>query len=93
MEDKLAIFVTIHNSDIRDLFVTVLDLNLPGTPAVLQNQRFNQDQSTQIPVQEDGSGNGNIQWTAQSVDDPSVTAQRTVAATNNTTVDVTTHFG
>ena len=89
----MAIMISIHNSDLADLFVTVLDLNLSGTPIIVQNQPLNEDQTLQAAVQENGEGNGNIQWNVQRADDPSQTAQRTVEVTNADTVDVTTHFG
>ena len=89
----MGIVIGLHNDDLADLFVTVADLNLAGTPVVLQAQRINEDQTVQISVQEDGDGNGNIQWSTQRTDDQSQTGQRTVEVTNGDTIDVTTHFG
>lgn len=89
----MAITVNIHNSDIVDLFVSVNDLNLAGQPATLNNQRFNENQTFSILVQEDGSGTGNITWSVQRTDDPTTVATRTISVTNATTVDVTTQFG
>jgi len=86
----MAIVVGLHNSDFGDLFVTVADMNLAGGPIVLQNQRINENDTFQIAVQEDGSGNGSIQWTAQRTDNPSQTAQNTVQVSSGLTIDVTT---
>jgi hypothetical protein len=91
MENQMAIIINLHNLDLADLFVSVLDMNLAGTPVTF-NQRINEDVTVQIPVQEDGSGRGNIQWNAQRTDDPEQTALRTVEVTEGATVDVTTHF-
>lgn len=88
----MAIVVNLHNSDLADLFVSVLDLNLMGTPEVF-NARINEGLTFSLAVQEDGAGQGNIQWNAQRTDAPDQTAQRTVEVSNAATVDVTTHFG
>ena len=86
----MAIVINLHNFDLADLFVSVLDLNQAGTPVTF-NARINEGLTAQMAVQEDGSGRGMIQWNAQRTDDPE-TAQRTVEVTEGTTVDVTTHF-
>jgi hypothetical protein len=89
----MAIFISLHNSDLADLFLSVADLNLAGSPLVVQNLRVNEDGTVQLSIQEDGQGNGKIQWIAQRTDDASQTAERTVDVTNGATIDVTTHFG
>jgi len=89
----MSIAVVIKNTDVADLFVTVRDMNLFGTPAILEGRRINEGESVGILVQEDGSGSGSIQWDVQRTDDSSLTAQRTVEVTDGKTVDVTTHFG
>ena len=66
----MGIVIGLHNDDLADLFVTVADLNLAGTPVVLQAQRINEDQTVQLSVQDDGDGNGNIQARACSGDHP-----------------------
>ena len=88
----MAITLNLHNSDLADLFVSVIDLNLGGAPVTF-NQRMNEGVTVQIAVQEDGQGQGRIQWNAQRADDPETTAERTVDVGQNSTVDVTTHFG
>jgi hypothetical protein len=35
----MAINIALNNTDMGDLFVSVLDLNIAGTPAVINNQR------------------------------------------------------
>lgn len=83
--------IILHNGERTnpsDLFVTVSDLNQAGQPVVLANQRINVDQTFPINVQEDGNGNGNISWSAQSVDG-SHTNQGTQTVTAGTTVEVT----
>jgi len=86
----MAIAIGLHNSDLGDLFVSVVDLNRAGKPVVVQSQRINENDTLQIAVQEDGSGNGSIQWTAQRTDDESQTAQNTVNVTAGLIIDVTT---
>ena len=88
----MAITVMLHNADIRDLFVSVSDLNQSGSPTVLSNLRLNQGQTGSVGLLEDGDGNGNMTWIAQQASDASTTAQRTVSVTNASTVDVTTQF-
>jgi hypothetical protein len=87
----MAIAVGIHNFDLTDLIVSVLDLNLGGA-SVLNNQRINEGDTVPIAVQEDGNGRGNIQWTVQRIDDPDRPAQRTVEVTDGMNVDVTANF-
>jgi hypothetical protein len=89
----MSITITLHNSDVGDLFVSVADLNLAGGPLILTNQRINADQTFPINVQEDGNGSGNVTWSAQRADDASKTAQRTTQVSSGSTVDVTTFFG
>lgn len=86
----MAIVIGLHNADLCDLFVTVVDMNLAGSPVTLQSQRINENDTFQIGVQEDGSGNGSIQWTAQRTDNPSQTAQQTVQVTSGLVIDVST---
>jgi hypothetical protein len=85
-----VITIGLNNSDLGDLFVSVVDLNQAGSPTVLQNQRINEGSNVQISVQEDGSGNGSIQWTAQRTDDESKTAQQTVQVSSGLQIDVST---
>jgi hypothetical protein len=90
MEAEMTIVIGLHNSDLGDLFVSVVDLNQAGSPTVLQNQRINENDSFQVAVQEDGSGNGSIQWTVQRADDASQTAQQTVQVSSGLQIDVST---
>ena len=79
----MAIGIVMHNNErnnAQDLFVSVNDLNLANGPTILVNQRINVDQTFPLNVQDDQNGNGNIMWTAQTVDG---------SATNNATVSVT----
>ena len=71
----------------NDLFVTVNDLNQAGQPAILANQRINVDQTFPINVQEDGNGNGNILWAAQTADG-SRTNRGSQPVADGTTVEV-----
>jgi hypothetical protein len=86
----MAIVIGLNNSDLGDLFVSVVDLNQAGSPTILDSQRINEGSSLQIAVQEDGSGNGSIQWTAQRTDDESKTAQQTVQVSSGLQIDVST---
>lgn len=89
----MSIVVTVHNSDLADLFVTINDLNQDGSPAIVQNQRLNEDDIFQVAVQEGDDGTtGNIQWTVVRIDDQKTTATRTVEVSAADTIDVTTHF-
>jgi hypothetical protein len=90
MEERSVIVIGLNNSDLGDLFVSVVDLNQAGSPTILQNQRINENNSVQVAVQEDGSGNGSIQWTAQRTDDESKTAQQTVQVSSGLQIDVST---
>jgi hypothetical protein len=64
------ISATVINDDIRDLFVTVFDLNLAGNPAVLPAKRLNKGDGVPISLQENGDGQGSISWTVQRADEP-----------------------
>jgi hypothetical protein len=89
-EDEMAIGIVLHNNERtlpNDLFVSVNDLNAAGGPLILVNQRINVDQTFPLDVQDDQNGNGNITWTAQTVDG-SKTNQATVSVTDGQTVDV-----
>jgi hypothetical protein len=87
----MSIGIVLHNAERnnpKDLFVSVNDLNAAGGPLILTNQRINVDQTFSLPnVQEDGNGNGNIAWTAQTVDG-AATKQATVSVTDGQTVEV-----
>ncbi len=87
----MPIIATLNNWDLADLFVTVIDLNLPGT--ILDNVRINEGQSIQIGVQPNRNGTGDITWQVQRVDEPDVTAERTVEVTAASTINVTANFG
>jgi hypothetical protein len=82
--------IILHNNERtipNDLFVTVNDLNQAGQPAILANQRINVDQTFPINVQEDGNGNGNILWAAETVDG-SRTNRGSQTVADGTTVEV-----
>jgi hypothetical protein len=86
----MAIGIVLHNNERtnpNDLFVSVNDLNAAGGPLILTNQRINVDQTFPLNVQEGGNGNGNIAWTAQTVDG-SRSNQATVLVTDGQTVDI-----
>jgi len=86
----MSIGIVLHNNERNnpnDLFVSVNDLNAAGGPLILVGQRINVDQTFSLNVQEDGNGNGNIVWTAQTVD-LSTTNQATVSVTDGQTVEV-----
>jgi hypothetical protein len=89
----MAINIALNNTDMGDLFVSVLDLNIAGTPAVINNQRINEDQSLLVSVQEDGTGDGRIIWSAVRCDDATKTAQHSTSVSNDDNVDITTQFG
>ena len=55
----MAIVINLHNFDLADLFVSVLDLNQAGTPVTF-NARINEGLTAQMAVQEDGNGRGMI---------------------------------
>ncbi|TIX97437.1 MAG: hypothetical protein E5V17_01460, partial [Mesorhizobium sp.] len=78
----MAITLNLHNSDLADLFVSVIDLNLGGAQMTF-SQRMNEGVTMQIAVQEDGRGQGRIRWNAQRADDPEATAERTVDVGQN----------
>jgi hypothetical protein len=86
----MSIGIVLHNNERtnpNDLFVSVNDLNAAGGPLILVNQRINVDQTFSLNVQEDGNGNGNIAWTAQTADG-SRSNQATVSVTDGQTVEV-----
>lgn len=89
----MTVNITLENTDHGDLFVSVTDLNVAGTPTVLSNQRINESQSFALGVQEDGHDNGRITWSARRCDDATKTAQHTVTVGSGDTVDITTQFG
>jgi hypothetical protein len=90
-EDEMSIGIVLHNNERtnpNDLFVSVNDLNAAGGPMILANQRINVDQTYSLPnVQEDGNGNGNIAWTARTVDG-AASKQDTVSVTDGQMVEV-----
>ena len=73
----MAIPVILHNDAICDLFVSVTDLNVAGSPQTVTNLRVNEGQEFPMAVQEDGDGHGNITWSAQRTDDPTMNKQET----------------
>ena len=85
----------LDNTDMGDLFVTVLDLNLaPGAKPVLDNQRVNERDSVFVDVQLDGRSKFDIRWTAVRADDPGKTATREISGDDNPApIGVTTFFG
>ena len=86
----MAIEIVLHineRNNAQDLFVSVNDLNLANGPTILVNQRVNVDQTFPLNVQDDQNGNGNIMWTAQTVDG-SATNNATVSVTDGQTVEV-----
>lgn len=89
----MTISITLENTDHGDLFVSVTDLNVAGTPTILTSQRINESQSFPLLVQEDGNDNGRITWSARRCDDATKTAHHTVSVASGDTVDVTTQFG
>lgn len=89
----MSISISLHNTDVGDLYVTVQDLNRSGSPIIIDSQRINRDQRFSIDVQEDGSGSGNIVWSAQRTDDDSKTATHPATPRSFEIVDVTTYFG
>jgi hypothetical protein len=89
----MTINITLDNTDQGDLFVTVVDQNLAGSPTILTDKRINQGQTFALGVQEDGNGAGNIQWTATRTDDASKTAQHSATPSNSDHVSITTFFG
>ncbi len=80
--------LTVHNDEMYDLFVDVLDLNTSPPNAILAGARINQDRSMQISAQEDGNGQANLQWTATRADDATIVKSDTVQTGINATVDV-----
>ena len=89
----MAITITLENTDHGDLFVSVTDLNVAGTPVIRTDQRINEGDSFALDVQEDGHSEGSITWSARRCDDASKTAKRTVSVSSGDTVEVTTQFG
>lgn len=89
----MPIRVTLHNSDVGDLFVSVRDLNQADQSTILDSQRINQDEATPLTVQEDGNRLGNIEWSAIRTDDNTRTARRSVQPAAGDEIDVTTFFG
>lgn len=63
--------VTVENSDLRDLFVTVADLNQAVNQVVMDNARMNKGQSRAIAIQEDGDGLGHVSWQVNIAAEPS----------------------
>ena len=64
--------VTLHNDDPHDLFVTLQDLNTPGSNelAIPNAGRINHDESVRIDgVLLDQDGKCKIKWVATDVDD------------------------
>lgn len=82
--------VTLHNSDVDDIFLSVVDLNQPGEPQVLPVTRLNRDKKINIQVQEDGDDHVRYRWAAQRTDDETKTAEH---ESTETSQDVTTFFG
>lgn len=61
--------IQVLNEDTDDALVTMVDNNASPANTVLNNQRINGGQTvSNIAIQEDGSGNGNVSWTSTSVD-------------------------
>jgi hypothetical protein len=80
--------ITVHNDDPNDLYVSIRDLNRAGSPVVLDNERFNKDESRGISIQEDGTGKGSISWEATRTDDATVTKTGAEKPSSNDIVDI-----
>ncbi len=90
------IMINVHNSDIRDLFLSILDFNAspePEPPPTVSGLRVNQGALVQVAIQENSRGDGSIRWVVQSADDATLTATRDVTPSSNSQIDVTTQFG
>jgi hypothetical protein len=62
--------ITIQNDDVRDLFVTVIDLNQAVNQVIINGMRFNKGQGSQIAIQDDSDGLGHIRWQTNKADEP-----------------------
>jgi hypothetical protein len=62
--------ITIKNTDLQDLFVTVVDLNQAVRGLILDAKRINKGQSMGIEVQDDGDGRGHIRWQVNETESP-----------------------
>lgn len=83
------ITISIYNDDVNDLFVSIRDFNTAGHNVVIDQIRINSGDNIPVSIQEDGNGNGHIQWAAIQVSDPNKTKQVDVPDVNpNSTVDV-----
>jgi hypothetical protein len=63
-----GINLTVTNDGIVDIYVTVYDTSAKPKSTVLSHQRINGFTSVPISVSADGSGRGNVSWTAIGVD-------------------------
>ncbi len=80
--------IIVHNDDMFDLFVDLVDLNTATPNAVLSGARLNVDQSMPVAVQEDGGNQANVAWTATRADDASIVKSGTEQIGMNAIVDI-----
>ena len=82
--------INLYNTDVDDNFVTLTDNNM-NPPAVVpgcNSCRINSKKLVPMQVQEDGSGYGNVSWTALRCNDATVTNSGNDTPQNGFQVDV-----
>jgi len=62
--------VSIKNTDVQDLFVTVADLNVVVNQLVLDAKRINKGQAVVVELQDDSDGHGQIRWQVNQTESP-----------------------
>jgi hypothetical protein len=84
-----VIQINVVRSGLSDFFLTLTDNNTAPPNTLLNSLRVNEGaQQFSLVIQEDGSGKGNIAWTAVSASDPSVSNSGTATPSNNDTIEV-----
>jgi len=81
--------VTIKHRELRDLFVTIVDVNVATGQCRLNGDRFNKEQSKDIGIQEDGDGLGHIRWQVNVASEPlTMQSDEATALKDGATVEV-----
>ncbi len=84
--------INVVNTEIADIFLTMTDNNTAPPNTLVNSLRVNEGapQFT-VLLQEDGSGKGNVGWTAVLASDSSVSNSANATPSNNDTIEVSTH--
>ncbi len=80
--------IRVTNTEGADLFVTIKDLNTINNDVLWNGERLNEDDSTQLVCEIDGSGEANLDWYAERTSDPNTSHTQTDTVDENDELEV-----